>query len=143
MVTKTIEGGNLMDSTLLVRALPWSSPTTWIVLVAGLAFLGIGMRAVADPAGAAAFFGLAVPDEKGRAFVQVFGARNVGLSLLMLALLLLDVRVGVAAIFLAAAGIAALDAWIVTSHTGLAKAAKHFAYVVGLLALGLWLVLHG
>jgi hypothetical protein len=110
--------------------------STWIAGLAALAFLGIGLRAVLAPAGAAAFFGLPVPAAEGLPFVQVFGARNVGLSLLALTLLVLDVRLGVAAVFLAAALIAGLDAWIVTTHAGVARALKHLAYVAGLAGFG-------
>jgi len=119
------------------RALPLDAVATWIAGLAALAFLGIGLRAVLAPAGAAAFFGLPVPAAEGLPFVQVFGARNVGLSLLALALLVLDVRLELAAVFLAAALIAGLDAWIVTTHAGVAHAVKHFAYVVGLAGFGL------
>ena len=123
-----------------VRALPLSAVSTWIAGLAALAFLGIGLRAVLAPAGAAASFGLPVPLPEGLAFVQVFGARNVGLSLLALALLVLDVRLGLAAVFLAAALIAGLDAWIVTIHAGVAQAIKHFAYVGSLSGFGLFLL---
>jgi len=123
------------------RTLPLNAASTWIAGIAALFFLGIGLRAVLAPAGAAAFFGLPVPGADGLAFVRVFGARNVGLSLLALTLLVLDVRLGLAALFLAAAVIAGLDAWIVTTHAGAAHALKHFAYVAGLAGFGLFLAL--
>ena len=123
-----------------VRALPLSAVSTWIAGLAALAFLGIGLRAVLAPAGAAASFGLPVPLPEDLAFVQVFGARNVGLSLLALALLVLDVRLGLAAVFLAAALIAGLDAWIVTTYAGVAQSIKHFAYAGTLSCFGLFLL---
>lgn len=126
-------------TTPAARTLPLDAVSTWIAGLAALAFLGIGLRAVLAPAGAAAFFGLPVPAAEGLPFVQVFGARNVGLSLLALTLLVLDVRLGVAAVFLAAALIAGLDAWIVTTHAGVARALKHLAYVAGLAGFGLFL----
>ena len=102
--------------------------------LAALAFLGIGLRAVLAPAGAAAFFGLPVPAAEGlplRAGVR--RSRNVGLSVLALTLLgpgRPPRRRG--AVFLAAALIAGLDAWIVTTHAGWRRALKHLAYVAGL-----------
>lgn len=123
-----------------VRSLPWAAPTTWVALLAALVFLALGLRAVLDPASAAAFFGLPVPTSEGLAFVQVFGARNIGLSLLALTLLILDLRTGLAAVFLAAGVIAGLDAWIVLFHAGFKFALKHFAYLVALPSFGVWLL---
>ena len=125
---------------LTIRALPLTAVSTWIAGLAALAFFAIGLRAVLTPTGAAASFGLPVPSPEGLAFVQAFGARNVGLSLLALALLVLDVRVGVAGVFLAAALIAGLDAWVVTTYAGVTHATKYFAYVVGLTGFGLFLL---
>jgi len=82
------------------------------------------------PADAAAFFGVPVHDPDGLAFVRVFGARSIGLSLVALARLALDMRMGLAAVFLATALIAGLDFSVVALHAGMLKAAKHIGYVV-------------
>lgn len=122
-----------------VRTLPLDAVSTWVAGLAAVAFLGIGLRAVLAPAGAAAFFGLPVQAADGLPFVRVFGARNVGLSLLALGLIALDSRAGLAALFLAAAVIAGLDTWIVWGHAGAARALKHVGYLVGLAAFGIFL----
>jgi len=132
----------LSDSASRARALPWSAVSTWIAILAALVFLALGMRALLAPAGAASFFGLPVPDANGLSFVQVFGARNIGLSLLALTLIILDIRMGLAVLFLAAGVIAGLDAWIVTSNAGIPYAIKHFIYVIGLFTFGIWFILH-
>jgi len=114
----------------LPRGLPFSPP--WSFSPSGCAPFWLA------PAGAAAFFGLPVANGDGLAFVQVFGARNVGLSLVALALLALDMRLGLAVVFLAAALISGLDFSIVATHAGPLKAAKHLVYFVGLAGFGSW-----
>ena len=132
----------LSDSASRARTLPWSAVSTWIAILAALVFLALGMRALLAPAGAASSFGLTVPDANGLSFVRVFGARNIGISLLALTLIVLDIRIGLAVLFLAAGVIAGLDAWIVTSNAGISYAIKHFIYVIGLFTFGLWFTLH-
>ena len=130
----------LSASASAARTLPWSAVSTWLAILATLVFLALGMRALLVPASAASSFGLPVPDSSGLSFVRVFGARNIGLSLLALALIIFDIRIGLAILFLAAGVIAGLDAWIVTSNAGVSRALKHLAYIAGLIALGLWLI---
>ncbi len=122
-----------------VRALSWRAVSTWIAVLATVGFLAIGLRALLAPAATSAAFGLPLSGGDGLAFVQAFGARNIGLSLVGMALIALDGRRGLAALFLAGALIAALDFWIVASHVGPERALKHLAYVTGLAAFGLWL----
>ena len=124
----------------VTRSLAWNSPTTWIATLASLIFLGLGLRSLLDPAGSATLLGLPAPDVNGLAFVQVYGARNIGLSLLALILIFLDIRAGLAALFVAAAVISGMDAWIVTTHAGVEHAIKHFAYFTGLMGFALWLM---
>jgi hypothetical protein len=121
------------------RALPWRTITTWIAIVAAIGFLIIGLRALLAPVGAAAAFGLPTADNAGLAYVQAFGARNIGLSLVALALAVLDLRRALAILFFAGALIAALDFSIVALHAGAATALKHLGYVAGLAGFGLWL----
>jgi hypothetical protein len=122
-----------------VRALPFDAASTWVAVAASVIFLGLGLRALLAPVGAAAFFGVPLDGGDGLAFVQVFGGRNIGLSLVALALIFLDARLGLAALFFAAALIAGIDFSVVASHAGTAHAVKHLGYVVGLAAFGLWL----
>jgi type III secretory pathway component EscS len=123
------------------RALPWNSPTTWVAVIAVVALFILGLRAVLDPNGAPTFFGLPVPDYNGLAFVQVYGARNMGMSLLVLALIFIDNRPSVAIAFIAATLIAGVDAGVVISHAGLGYAFKHIVYMIAFLLFGSWLFL--
>jgi hypothetical protein len=122
------------------RTLPWSNPSTWLAIAAAAALLGLGLLAVLSPTTSSGIFGVGLADGDGLAFVQAMGGRNIGLSLLALTLIRLDLRSALAALLLFAALIACIDTYAVASHAGFAKAAKHFGYVVGLSAFGLWLL---
>jgi len=121
-----------------VRRLPLNAPSTWLATLAALAFLALGLRALLAPMAAAASFGVPLDGGSGLAFVQAFGARNVGLSLVAIALIALDIRPGVAALFFAGAVIAGLDFSIVALHEGALHAMKHLGYVVLLLTFAFW-----
>ena len=121
-----------------LRSLPSNAASTWIAALAALAFLGLGLRALLAPTAAAASFGVPLASGDGLAFVRAFGARNIGLSLVALALIALDKRRGLAAVFCAAALIAALDFSIVATRAGALPAAKHLVYVVALSGFGFW-----
>lgn len=126
-----------------IRLLPLGAASTWLAALAALVFLGLGLRALLDPGGASAFFGVPVAGEDGLAFVRVYGARNVGISLVALSLIALDMRLGLAAVLFAAALIAGLDFAVVASHSGALRAAKHLGYVVALTAFGWWFASRG
>lgn len=121
-----------------VRSLSSNAASTWIAALAALAFFGLGLRALLAPTAAAASFGVPLASGDGLAFVRAFGARNIGLSLVALALIALDKRRGLAAVFCAAAVIAALDFAIVATQVGALHAVKHLVYVVGLSGFGFW-----
>jgi hypothetical protein len=108
-----------MTSSSAIRELPWVSPLVWIALLASVALLGIGIRAVLAPASAASGFGIPLSEGSGLAFVQAFGARNIGLSLFALLAIILDERRSVGVLFLCAAAIAAIDALILGQHLGI------------------------
>jgi len=122
-----------------IRSLPSNAASTWIAVLAALVFLGLGLRALLAPTGAATSFGVPLASGDGLAFVRASGARNIGLSLVALALIVLDVRRGLAAVFCAAALIAALDFSIVATHIGALGAVKHLGYLVGLAGFACWL----
>ena len=107
-----------MSPDLVVRGLPWSSPLTWISLLVMVALFAIGVRAVLAPATASAGFGIPIGEGDGLAFVQAFGARNIGLSFFAVLTILLDERRSVGVLFLCAAIIAFIDAYIVSRHLG-------------------------
>ncbi|MFM7144236.1 MAG: DUF4267 domain-containing protein [Alphaproteobacteria bacterium] len=132
-----------MPSEGAARLLPWNATPTWLAAAAALVFFGLGLRALLDPAGASAFFGVPVEGGAGLAFVRVYGARNVGISLIALALVALDMRLGLAALLFAAALIAGLDFTVVASHSGALRGAKHLAYLVALTFAGWWFASRG
>lgn len=116
------------------------SPRFWSALALSIVFLGLGLRTLLMPVSASAYYGLPLgAAETGLAFVQAYGARNVGLSLVAAALLAMNLRRGFAAVLLGATLIAGLDVLIVSSWAGLAEAAKHFAYVAVLAGAGAWM----
>ena len=118
---------------------PLGGGTLIAAVLAALLFGAIGLRCVLGPDGGARFFGVAVQDGPGRSFVQAMGARNLGLSLTALGLILFGARAGLAALIFAAVVTAALDAAIVWRASGVAKAAKHLAYAPAFLVFGLWI----
>ena len=124
------------------RSLAWTAPLTILLLVLIAVFLLLGARGVFDPAGGAASLGLAVANASDLALMQAVGARNIGLAILGLALIILDVRLAVGCLLLVAALIAGLDFCIVNSASGLSSAVKHAAYVVVLAGFG-WVTLRG
>lgn len=121
-----------------IRSLSSNAASTWIATLAALLFLALGLRALLSPTAAAASFGVPLTSGDCLAFVQAFGARNIGLSLVALAMIGLDERRGLAAVFCTAALIAALDFSIVTARAGALHAVKHLAYLVSLSGFGLW-----
>jgi hypothetical protein len=126
-----------MDISTLTASL---TPGTKVAAgIAALLFAGIGARCLLAPAGGARFFGAPVTGADGLAFVQAMGARNIVLSLTAFGLILFDLRAGLAVLVAAAALMAALDAMIVRGAAGLAKAAKHIAYVPIFTAFALWI----
>ncbi len=117
------------------RSLPVRSPMTIVLLLASLAFLGLGLRTFFLPASAAAFYGAPTESAEALVFVKAYGARNIGISLLALTLIYLDAGMGVGALLAAAALIAGLDAAIMLGHAGFGGALKHLIYVAVLGAL--------
>jgi hypothetical protein len=114
------------------RNLAWRSPLTIILVLAAVAFLGLGLRAFLIPEAASAFFGAPAIAPEALVFVKAYGARNMALALLALTLVWMDLRAPVAALLALAALVAALDASAMFGFSGLPGAAKHLAYVAGL-----------
>lgn len=120
------------------RNLAWRSPLTIVLIIASIAFLGLGLRTFFLPSQAAAFFGVATEAPDALVFVKAYGARNIAISLIAFALLWFDVRAGMIVLLSSAALVAALDASIMFGQAGLSGAAKHLAYVAGLLGLAVF-----
>ena len=111
------------------RNLLWRSPLSIVLALASIAFLVLGLRTFFFPEAAAAFYGAPTAAPEALIFVKAYGARNIGISLLAMALLWLDAWLGVAMLLAAAALIAALDASIMWGHAGFGGALKHLIYV--------------
>jgi hypothetical protein len=109
----------MTDAAALTRQMPRNSPLTWVVTLIALALLAIGIRAVLMPAAAATGFGVPLSGGEGLVYVQAFGARNIGLSLLALTMIGLDQRRALGVLFVCSALIAMLDGLIVARHLGL------------------------
>lgn len=118
---------------------PMTFATTATGGLAAILLGGIGVRCVLAPIGGARFYGVHVSDKDGAAFVQAMGARNIGMSVTALALIILSQRTGLSVLIAAAALMACLDAVIVWRAAGLGKAAKHIAYVPAFIAFMLWI----
>lgn len=120
-------------------AAPLTVPMTITAVLAAGLFAAIGLRCLIAPSSGARFFGVPVIDAGGESFVRAMGARNLGLALTAAALIANGIRVGLAGLVAAAAIMAALDALIVLRAAGLAKAAKHIAYVPLFAAFAVWI----
>jgi uncharacterized protein DUF4267 len=119
----------------IARGLAWSSPLTWISMIASVALFAIGVRAVLAPATASAGFGIPIGGGEGLAFVQAFGARNIGLSLFAVLAIMLDERRSVGILFVCAATIAVIDAYIVSQHLGFGIAIARPSIIAVVLAI--------
>lgn len=124
-----------MSPDLIVRGLPWSSPLTWISLLVMVALFAIGVRAVLAPAAGSAGFGIPIGEGEGLAFVQAFGARNIGLGLFAVLAILLDERRSVGILFLCGAIIALIDAYIVSQHLGFGSPTARPSIIAAVLAV--------
>jgi hypothetical protein len=111
------------------RALPWRSPTTILALLAVAAFLGLGLRGVIVPEAAVSALGVSIADPRDLALMQTTGARNIGMSMLGLALVIWDARRAFGFLLAAAALIACIDFAVIRSASGLPEALKHLGYV--------------
>jgi hypothetical protein len=111
------------------RALPWRSSVTIVALLAVAAFLFLGLRGLIAPEIAVRSLGVALRDPGDGALMQTTGARNIGMALLALALVLIDARRSFGLLLAAAAVIACLDFTIIRAASGLPEAARHLGYV--------------
>jgi Domain of unknown function (DUF4267) len=121
----------------LARTLSWDGPLAWIVALAALALLAIGIRAMLAPSAAAAGFGMPLGGAEGLIYVQAFGARNIGLSLFALVMIALDQRRPLGVLFVCAALIAVLDGLILATYLGFGPGlVRHGAIAAVLVLLG-------
>ena len=111
---------------------------TIVLGAAALVFFLLGLRGVLQPNAAAQTFGLIVGAPEDNAFMQAVGARNIGMSLLALGLLIRDLRSALVQLLGAACLISGLDFLIVSGEAGFAKAAKHLVYLLALFGLAVW-----
>jgi hypothetical protein len=112
------------------RRLPWRAPVTILALLAASAFLILGLRGLLFPQTAVATLGVNVADPRDLALMQTTGARNIGLALLGLSLVIVDARRAFGLLLAAAALIAGLDFLVIRAASGLGEAVRHLGYVV-------------
>ncbi|MGQ0565640.1 MAG: DUF4267 domain-containing protein [Gemmobacter sp.] len=112
-----------------LRALPWRSPVTIMALLAVAAFLFLGLRGLIAPEVAVRSLGVTLADVRDGALMQTTGARNIGMSLLGAALVVIDARRAFGLLLAAAALIACLDFAVIRAASGLSEALKHLGYV--------------
>lgn len=108
---------------------------TWISLLVLVALFAVGVRAVVAPTTAATGFGIPIGEGDGLAFVQAFGARNIGLSLFAVLAIVLDQRRSVGVLLLCGVVIALIDAYIVSQHLGFASPIARHSIIAAVLAV--------
>lgn len=124
-----------MSADAVARELSWTSPLTWISLVVLVALFAIGVRAVLAPARASVGFGIPLAEGESPAYVQAFGARNVGLGLFAVLAIVLDQGRSVGVFFFCGAVIALIDAYIVSRHLGFGRSTARPAIIALVLAV--------
>jgi len=115
----------------------WDAPRTWVCVLLSLVFLIMGARACLAPLGFSRFFGIAV-SEGDAVYVRVAGARDIAMSAMGAAFILMDLRIPFAILVFASVIVAALDGFIGWASGGPGTGAKHFFGVVLPSALGFW-----
>jgi len=115
----------------------WDAPRTWVCVLLSLVFLIMGARACLAPLGFSRFFGIAV-SEGDAVYVRVAGARDIAMSAMGAAFILMDLRIPFAILIFASAIVAALDGFIGWVNGGPGVGAKHVFGAVLLSVLGFW-----
>lgn len=123
------------------EALSWTSPTSWLALVAALACLWLGMQSLARPAASITRLKMTMGHYSPLVYVQYYGARNVSLSLAALVFLALGMKLPLAVIAYCAALTCLIDVMILlplASPTLCIRRASHAAVFV---IFGTWMMI--
>jgi hypothetical protein len=119
----------------------WRSPTAWLAIVASVAIVLLGLRAIIDPVAASAGFGLPMQTATETTFVQIYGSRNALLGAISLLLAALGLWRAVAVTFSCACALPLFDAALIVSHHGVgAVLVRHGVILAILIAISalLW-----
>ncbi|MEM8776764.1 MAG: DUF4267 domain-containing protein [Pseudomonadota bacterium] len=128
---------NVKASPENMRSLPYRAPSTIILLALASGFLFLGVRGIIFPSAGAATLGIHASTIDGLGLMQTTAARNIGLSLLALSMIIFDQRRALAGLLFAAAFVSILDFLIVLQTSGLNRSIKHLAYFLLLCAFAI------
>lgn len=120
-----------------MRSLPYRAPLTITLIALAIAFFLLGLRGLVFPGVAAATLGVPTASPDGFGLMQTTAARNLGLSLLAISMIIFDQRRALAGLLFAAALISILDFAIVWQINGLTASIKHIGYFCLLGTFGL------
>ncbi|PVE24286.1 small membrane hydrophobic protein [Microvirga sp. KLBC 81] len=68
------------------RGLPKNAPSTWLVWLLGLGFIGLGLLFLLAPPAGAALFGLSAPEGESFGYLPAIGLRDLAFGLYLLIL---------------------------------------------------------
>ena len=100
------------------RGLPRNAPSTWLVRVLGLAFIGLGLLFLVAPRAGAALFGLPAPDGASFGYLPAIGLRDLAFGVYLLVLSFMATRKTLGLIFAATLIIPVGDVIIVAVERG-------------------------
>src|SRR5215204_4038125 len=101
--------------------LPFRHTKTWIVLGLSLIFLLIGGLFIVAPRWGATLFGIPAPEDRGLAYVQAIGFRDLALALYIIALTLFSTRRALGIVLGLTVLIPVCDVSLVATVTGLSS----------------------
>ena len=116
---------------------------TWIVLGLSLAFLLIGGLFILAPRWGATLFGIPAPEDRGLAYVQAIGFRDLALALYIIVLTLFSTRRALSIVLGLTILIPICDVGLVTMVTGLSSwehLALHGVSAICFALLAIWVL---
>lgn len=129
-------------NTLLHAQRPlWREPAILFAALSGLAFVALGLRAIAIPMTTSSGFGLPTLGGMDALWVQVYGSRTMLLGILAIALAVLGNVAALGLMFAIGAAVPFFDMALIVGQSGAGPVLfRHAAYVVwlGLGAILLW-----
>lgn len=124
------------------EGLPANEPSTWLVRILSLVFIGLGLLFVFAPGAGAGLFGLPAPDWPYIGYALAIGLRDLAFGLYLLILSFMAGKRALAFIFAATVLIPLGDMIIVTIERGISAPAHlllHGASAAVMTAMSLWL----
>ena len=114
---------------------------TWVVLGLSATFFLIGALFILAPRWGATLFGIPAPEDRGLAYVQAIGFRDLALALYISALVLLSTRRALGIVLALTALIPVCDVGLVATMTGLTSPghlALHEVSAICFALLAIW-----